>query len=264
MNKSLLAILLLGLVAVAAFFPTPSFAQEDEADAEQTTDEKQAYETDEEQDEGSLGPADGIETTFMFKDASKKVKLGQLNTIFVHMQNKGSTEYNVTYLGGSLHSPTEYSYFIQNFSTIQLPQSVFLAPNEEASLEFVFQPDEKLHPVEVWMSAWVIYNASNSIFRSTVYNSTVELVEEKASGVRSFFTYFLLLAAAGLVGYTYLRVNTAVKEQKEAKEETGTRKAAAAPSLQIYTPAKESKPVARRRTGASSPKKKASSPKKAQ
>lgn len=250
MSRSLLAILLLALLAVAAITPKV-YAQDAEADtdnADKQADDKQAYEEDDEE-KSVLTPHADIDTVYYFKDITdKKIKLGQVTSLLANLHNKGASEFNITEIGASFHSPYDFQYHIQNFSSLNLPDGVALGASEEVSLEYMFRPDgEKLQPVEVWLYAWVKYNLSNEEYSSVIYNNTVTLVEEKSGlGSFSFFTYFLLLAAGGLGYYIFNSVKAdAAKSSssQKAKTETGTR--AAEPTVQIYKPASTSKKVRR-------------------
>lgn len=80
-----------------------------------------------------------IETTFLFPDFPDKsewellaraviaivlmahihtlpteLRLGSEVTMLLHLANAGSSEFNITRIGAHLHSPFDFSYFIQN------------------------------------------------------------------------------------------------------------------------------------------------------
>ncbi len=73
----------------------------------------------------------------------------------------------------------------------------------EQTFEYTFRPDARLEPHTFWLTAFIGYNNTDTgvPHRTFFHNTTIELVEAKSEGGARVFTYFLALAAAGLVAY---------------------------------------------------------------
>ena len=54
--------------------------------------------------------------------------------------------FNVSHIGAQLHSPYDYSYFIQNFTVRELEAVV--GPGQETTVEYRFHPDPSLEPID--------------------------------------------------------------------------------------------------------------------
>ena len=63
--------------------------------------------------------------------------IGQTVTVLCHFVNHGDFPYNVTAIMGSLNSPMDFSYHIQNYS--YKPVGVVVRSQEEVTLEYQFQ-----------------------------------------------------------------------------------------------------------------------------
>jgi hypothetical protein len=128
----------------------------------------------EEQWDGTVTPSPDIDTVVYFpNNLDNKFTLSQPATILTAFSNAGMKTFNVTGMGAHLHSPFDYSYFIQNFSTRAIGD--LLRPSSEITLEYIFQPDF-LEPVQFWMSVWVDYtDATGRSYRNTVFNNSITL-----------------------------------------------------------------------------------------
>jgi hypothetical protein len=150
-----------------------------------------------------LKPSPNVKTTVYFPEfPNRKFPIGSDITVLVGFSNTGDHPFNVSFIGTTFHSPFDFNYIIQNFTTRQVDAVV--GGGVQQTLEYVFRPDKSLEPLEFWLSGYLIYNntETNEMFMSTFVNGTVELVERTSDmNVRRVFMYALALAAAGLVGY---------------------------------------------------------------
>jgi len=153
--------------------------------------------------EDILVPSPFVSTTFIFPDsATRKFTVGNEINLLLGFTNNGEETYNITAVGGHLHSPFDFSYYIQNFSVKAVGVSV--GPHEQVSVEYNFKPDKSLEPLEFSFSCYVLYNSTikNETFRNVFFNATIELVEKQSDvNIRRVFSYFFALAVAGLVAY---------------------------------------------------------------
>jgi len=279
MGRKLLVLLLIALLGTAFLTVVVRADDEDDADsaadgaghaapegaggggaaghggaAEADDDDEEKPEGDDEEKEVELKPSPHVSTAIIFPDfAEKKFTLSDKVTLLVGIKNTGETALNITGVQTRLHSPFDYKYIIQNFTYREVGMTV--EPRREASLEYVFQPDKGLEPIEYHLSAYIDYNDSAQIeYRSFVYNDTVELIEKSSSfDAKQFFSYFMLLGGVGLVGYILWSVSKPVsKPSRSAAVERGTRADSATVQQDwagdIYTPKSKSTPVGKKRT----------------
>ena len=71
------------------------------------------------------------------RTGSTLMPIGQTVTVLCHFLNRGDFPYNVTAIMGSLNSPVDFSYHIQNYS--YKPVGVVVRSQEEVTLEYQFQ-----------------------------------------------------------------------------------------------------------------------------
>jgi hypothetical protein len=145
---------------------------------------------------------------FFPSSPEKKFPVGTRTTVLLGVHNTGKNPFNISYVYASLHSPFDYSYYIQN---VRFPRLVFpflcsfssfcfacfaffsllaqftvrqyfavVNPGEQITIDYTFIPDKSLEPLDFWLSAHVIYNdtVAEDMFLTTFFNGTVELVEK--------------------------------------------------------------------------------------
>jgi len=247
-----LVLLLLFLIAT---FLSPMRADDEAMESDDAkkedkpTEEADSTKPDEEIDEDAaiLKSASDLLTTVYFPEQpDKKFPIGGDIQVLVGLHNKGKNDYNISYIGASLHSPFDLAYYIQNFSWIQVDASVLAGT--EHTFAYTFRPDQRLEPLEFWLSAFVYYNNSETSqeYKSTFFNATIELAERPSDmNFRRIFTYFLAFAAAGLVGYLAYHLSSPTKRSAE----TGTKDATSGgwgPTTP-YTPSNKSRAMGKKR-----------------
>jgi len=243
---------------------TPTEPKSDDATAGASTeepkdstkeDDKTSEEIEEEDDAAVLKASPDIITTVYFPGYSeKKFPVGTDVQLLLGVHNKGKASYNVSFIGAYLHSPFDLDYYIQNFSVKAIEELV--EPGEEQTFDFTFRPDQRLEPLEFWLSAYVIYNNTDTsqIHQTVFVNGTIELVEKPSDmNFRRVFTYFLAFAAAGLVGYIAWHVIS--PKGSGGSTERGTRDESGAGWVpdKVYSQSK-ARPISRKRKDAPKPK----------
>jgi len=199
-------------------------------------------------------PSSGDLHTTVYFPASPKVNplskshefiVGEEVTVLLGVANSGSRAYNLTYISGSLHSPFDYSYYIQNF-TVSLIGAVIEA-GSEISVEYKFKTDANLEPLQFQLEAYFLVNTTDDreIYRTTFFNSTVELIERNSDfNTRTLFSYLLILSVLGGGGYLlYSSKYTKSVRRSQAGPKKPVAEWDAAPA---YVPAKASKAVKKR------------------
>jgi len=153
----------------------------------------------------------------------KKIPVGEKITMLVVFHNNGTSEFNITNIRAHLHSPFDFSYYIQNFTSREV--GAIVLAGQEVSVEYTFLPDKSLEPLEFHLSAYLDYNDTNELrFRSTFQNGTIELVERASNfDAKLVFSYFLAASAAGLIAF--IGMNLSKSLTASPKVERGTKHA---------------------------------------
>jgi hypothetical protein len=119
--------------------------------------------------------SEDIETSYYLPEhEDKKLPIGQVVTALCHFSNTGTAPYNITAIMGSLNSPFNFDFYIQNYSYKIF--GVVVNPGEEVSLDYQFQLHPNLEPSEYVVAHTVFYeNERRQPYSSTFFNETVEL-----------------------------------------------------------------------------------------
>jgi len=206
-----------------------------------------------------LKPSPDVATVSLFPDyTDKKFFVGTEIVALIGLTNSGESTFNVSSVQAFLHSPFDYTYYIQNFTARHFPAGAVLKPHEQLTLEYTFKPDKSLEALEFWLSGYVTYNSTaaegvESVeFRSFFTNSTIELVEKPADlNVKRVFSYFLAIAAAGIVGYiawSLTNPSASTTATSGASSEQRIKDAESSWEAEAYKPLKESRAIGRKRT----------------
>jgi len=231
-------VLLFFILGTLLLSAVPARAQDDEAvdeDLEVSDEEadgkrggKATQDADEEEVEEEearvVGPAADIDTSALFPGhPDKKLPIGQEVTVLVQVANRGNSDFNITHIGAHLHSPFDFSYYIQNFTAREV--SVLVEDKEQVAVQYSFRPDKSLDPVDIWLSGYIVYNdTKGNQYRSTFFNGTVELVDASSGfDFSHMFTYVLVAAAIGLVAYFTLVPKTTKRTHHAPRADKGPR-----------------------------------------
>eukprot|EP01041_Mallomonas_annulata_P008220 gene8220-16897_t len=115
-----------------------------------------------------------VKTTYFFpKHTDQKFPIGETVTVLCHIINDGQFTYNVTAIMGSLNSPYDFSFHIQNYS--YKPFGIVIKAGEEYTFDYQFQLHQNLEPVEYALAHTIFYEDDSESFSSTFFNQTIEL-----------------------------------------------------------------------------------------
>jgi len=197
----------------------------DDAGADDDDDDDEYEYTDSETEEytGVLAPHPDVHTHFIFPDyAEKQFVVGKPVVTLISFANKGRRTFNITGVGAHLHSPFDFSYYIQNFTARE--QDALVLPGAQVSVEYVFVPDPSLEPLEFWLSAWLQYNDTEGrTFRNTFTNGTIELIEKPSEfNAKSFFSYVVLVAVVAVGGFFFYNSQQPRSRKSVSSVERGT------------------------------------------
>jgi len=148
------------------------------------------------------------ETTILFlkpkpallgASGSPELHAGKLVEFLVGFSNKGNQGFLLETLDASFRYPMDYSFHIQNFSTLAYNRLV--KPKEQATLSYSFYTDESFAGRPFGLSINLGYrDMEGKPYLDAVYNETVNVVEiEEGLDGETFFLYVFLAALVVLL-----------------------------------------------------------------
>jgi len=208
------------------------------------------YEEEEEEWDGiTLIEHSDIITTVTFPGhPDKRLPLKEELTVLIGVTNNGKEVYNISIVGGALHSPYDFDYYIQNFTRKAF--SEVMPPTAQYTLEYKFTPESKLEPLEYWFSIFIMINGTQRIYRNYAYNSTLTLTSASTNVFADIASVLFTLMILSGVGFG---VYTMITGGKKSKSKTKS----AAPVVRneddeddwdtdVYTQAKTSRAVGKK------------------
>lgn len=170
----------------------------DAAEAPSTTDdESDSVSPDDENSEKS----DFAVTYAIFPDhGSLQLPAGSVVPILIGFQNIGETSFTITQLDGSFRHPLDFTYHIQNFSTVELETVV--GPKQVASFNYYIRPHESFEPRQIGLQINLHYkDGADGVYVDAAFNRTIDIVDAvegfDASGTVAYV--LVILAVAGVV-----------------------------------------------------------------
>ncbi|KAB7506180.1 Translocon-associated protein subunit alpha [Armadillidium nasatum] len=132
---------------------------------------------------------------------------GKLSEFLVGFTNNADRDFILDSIEASFRYPMDFSFYIQNFSTVSYHRTV--KPRQEATLMYSFYPAEAFAGRPLGLSINLAYhNAEGDSFMESIFNQTVNITEvEEGLDGETFFLYVFLLAFAVLlllVGHHFL------------------------------------------------------------
>ncbi|PSN33071.1 Translocon-associated protein subunit alpha [Blattella germanica] len=214
-----------------------AWAEEDDVDDEMVDVEGEGDEgavTDEggEEDGSQLSASPDADTTILFTrpvatltSGNLELPAGNLVEFLVGFTNKGSQDFVLETLDASFRYPMDFTFYIQNFSTIAYNRVV--KPHHEATLAYSFIPAEAFAGRPFGLNINLNYrDSAGGIYQEAVYNETVQIVElEEGLDGETFFLYVFLAACVVLmlvVGQQFLYSIGRKRVGKKPPVETGT------------------------------------------
>lgn len=211
------------LILILAFLSSPTWASDDTDEDIEVAEEEDVV-IDEEPEADALGEEEDDDVTVKAHWPNERVVIGEETTVLVSFSNNGQAPINITHIGAHLHSPFDYSFFVQNFSVRGV--GAVVEGGQEVSLEYLFRPDKSLEPAEYWLSGWLVYNDSlHRQYLKAYHNATIELSEAASSSLIDLQQVFLMVTMAGLSG---LVVYSVMNYLNQGKKKRGGRPAATA------------------------------------
>lgn len=201
--------------------------EDDEAEVEDDEAEvegDEGGEPDTEEDVESLTAHPDTTTAILFSSGEEvELTAGKVATSYIHFANTGSKNFIMTGISGSFRYPQDYSYFIQNFTTV--PLNKMIDAGKEGSFVYEFMAADMAAGRPFGLVLNLDYkDTEDNLYQDTVFNKTVT-VQENDEGVdaETFFMYVVLatLMALGLFGL----YGVAASKSKTIKRATSSKSA---------------------------------------
>lgn len=136
----------------------------------------------------------------------------------VGVGNGGPFPYRVLAVGGALHSPSQFDYYVQNFTLLYVNYTI--GPGKELTFSYRFQPHSQLEPANYIISLDLFYEGkpledmtkdqettlSSVIFRTTFHNATLAMKDESIPvDNRMFYVSVIVIVSLLLFAFSFYR-----------------------------------------------------------
>lgn len=212
---------------------SPGGSEQEGAISEQDDDDDEG---DDSSSGGPLKPSPHGDTYILFTkpvNFQSKLPAGKEVHFLVGFSNKGEKEFMLDTMDASFRYPMDFTFYIQNFTTIGYNKVV--KPKQQATLSYSFFTSESFSARPFGLAVNLRYrDAEGNTYQDAVFNETIEVVElDEGLDGETFFLYMflatclvlLLVAAQQFLG-TISGVSIAKKKPaSKQKVEMGTQSA---------------------------------------
>lgn len=210
-------LLVLALCSHVAWAEDESFGNEGQVDEEA----QEAAEEEEEEEDLPIIPHPDIATTYAFPEyPTGQIQLGKEVVMLVGVTNTGDKTFNMTSITGSLNSPYDFSYYLQNFTdgVVKRP----LTPGQKVTLVFTFKPKKNVEAMELQLSTVVNYeDEDKEKFATVAYNRTTEFTEAGSEeDIQALLNYLIYGGISLLLGFIVFKSMFASKPVAKAGEKS--------------------------------------------
>ncbi|KAJ8607184.1 hypothetical protein CTAYLR_007343 [Chrysophaeum taylorii] len=164
--------------------------------------------------------------------------VGDEVTLLCHFVHRLAKDVNVTGLMGSLNSPVNFNYYLQNFTFDA--ENYRAAAREDVTFDYTFKLADTLDPGKWQVAVTVYYEVGRMLFASTFFNETVTLAQPSsgfsllwllaiflAAAISAFFFRDPLLAALGIQIQKKGTADAAAAKARAAEQQAAAAQAAA-------------------------------------
>uniref|UniRef100_A0A0B7B7S3 Translocon-associated protein subunit alpha n=1 Tax=Arion vulgaris TaxID=1028688 RepID=A0A0B7B7S3_9EUPU len=143
-----------------------------------------------------LQPSPDADTFILFTKPNNPLELpaGKQVRILIGFTNKGNVDFLVDTLEASLRYPQDYSFFLQNFTT--MTYSSVIQPKRQATFEYGFVPSDSFSARPFGLTITLNYkDTEGNVYQNSVFNETIQVVEpDEGLDGETFFLYIFLAA----------------------------------------------------------------------
>lgn len=175
------------------------------------------------EDPNRIPSSPDFRTVHVFTQPAKATELiaGKLTRLLVGARNKGAQHFVVESIDGSLRYPQDFSYYLQNFTTLRSDK--LIEPGMESTFEYLFMPSETFNGRPLGLVVLINYrNNEGKRFQNVVFNQTVNLVDaDEGFDAETFFLYMFLCAILVLVGFISYQYVVSPRVKRSAGRQAG-------------------------------------------
>eukprot|EP01099_Mayorella_cantabrigiensis_P008223 TRINITY_DN761_c0_g1_i1.p1 TRINITY_DN761_c0_g1~~TRINITY_DN761_c0_g1_i1.p1 ORF type:complete len:258 (-),score=83.06 TRINITY_DN761_c0_g1_i1:128-829(-) len=171
--------------------------------------------------------APDVSTSYVFPFSPEEdFPVGEIAEVLVGFANNGKQTYNVTSVRAFLVAPSDFNYYVQNFTAFDYGSLV--QAGSSATFAYYFRPNP-LEPIPFGLTIAVSYQAEDGRkFQTAFFNKTVEITEPSTGfDPQTFFTYTMIIGVIGLLGFFVYQTATSGKRRSilsAPRFELGTKK----------------------------------------
>lgn len=181
---------------------------------------------DDDDEDKPLKPSPDVDTLFLFvKPTESDLPAGSVVDFLVGFTNKGEKDFTIDSMDASFRYPMDFSFYIQNFSTVHFSRVV--KPKDQVTLAYSFVPSDTFASRPFGLTVNLNYHDSDgNPFLDAVFNETVNIIEieDGLDGETVFLYVFLVVCSILLlvVGYQLLSSYRRKRPLKSKPVEMGT------------------------------------------
>jgi len=190
---------------------------EDEDEGGEAEEEVEAVTTEDLEESDKISSHKDITTAILFQSgAEPAVVAGKKTKGFVHFSNGGSNNFIITTIEGSFRYPQDYSYVIQNFTS--LGANKMIDAGKEGSFSYAFTPGELAGDRSFGLSILVNYkDVDGNLYQDAVYNQTVLVLENMDDvDTETFFMYLMLIGMGSLLFFGVYHMSGSKSKSKRS------------------------------------------------
>lgn len=153
-------------------------------------------------DDGAIKSSPDADVTVLFVKPGpnpSSIFAGKMVRCLIGFTNKGSNDFTLETVDASFRYPQEFSYYMQNFTTVKYDRLV--EPKYQATIDYAFTPDEAFAGRPFGLVINLNYkDADGNVWQNAVFNETIT-VDEFDEGLdgETFFLYLFLVAMVVLL-----------------------------------------------------------------
>jgi len=221
-----------GVSVLCLVFAAVARAQDDTASDDNLGEYASQYE--EEAEAPKIAPHPDMKAAFVFPDFDKPhFPMGESVDMLAAFMNTGTKTFNITEVAGTLNSPVNFAFVVQNFTRQAV--NMALRPNEERSVLYEFTPDGRLEALDFQLCLTALYtDEQGAEYQTVLFNGTATLVESSSeTSAKIMFVLGMLSVIAAIGGFIAYKqwVKYDLKNKKKAKKAEAAAAARAGPQL---------------------------------
>lgn len=145
-----------------------------------------------------------VETAVVFPGYEDHAFPGGENVkVLVGLRNTGNDDVNVTHIAGSLNVPSNFNFYVSNFTTNAYGDAV-IKSRKEATFEYQFAIDPQFAGHSLQLALTAFYDEAGVSYATTFYNASVPVLDPKVVFDRELAVIYVTLAGVAALFIAFL------------------------------------------------------------